>query len=232
MIDIVDAEKAVSAHLMTMFDVIRPHHRVITSRHFRDFFVAIEDTHLREPQFAVIQCAQVSFKRSFRTSSHNTGALDALTTSPWTSLALLHLPNASLGRTEAVDAFFLVFTEPGLGGFAQDTFAQVIHEMADHDERERDGIHPVDPVVEDSDADDDTPEVAGQERDVLEGGAGEAVQDGDQSVEEGEDEGIPSQVAGDFAVPGGVAECLAVKDAGLDTVDDGSPEAKLANDLV
>lgn len=104
--------------------------------------------------------------------------------------------------------------------------------MADHDEREGDGIHPVDPVVEDSDADDDAPEVAGQERDVLEGGTGEAVEDGDQGVEEGEDQGIPGQVAGDFAVPGGVAECLAVKDAGLDTIDDGSPEAQLANDLV
>lgn len=163
--------------------------------------------------------------------SHYTGALDALA-APRTSLALLHLSDASLRRAEAVNPFLLILTQPRLGGLAQDTLSKVINEMPDHNERKCDGIHPVHTVVEDSNADNDAPEVARQERDVLERGAGEAIQNGDQGVEERENQRVSGQVASNFAVPGRFTEGVAIKDGSLHAVDDGGPEPQLSDHLV
>lgn len=86
--------------------------------------------------------------------------------------------------------------------------------------------------MEDLDANDDTPEVAGEQGDVEDGGATGAEQDGYEGVEEAENESVSDQPAGDVAVPGGFAEGLAVEDGGLDTVDAGAEEADEGQELV
>ena len=86
--------------------------------------------------------------------------------------------------------------------------------------------------AKDLDADDDAPEVAGEEGDVEEGGGGEAEHERGEGVEEEEAERVADEIAGDLAVPGGGAEGGAVEDAGLGAVDQHGPEAELADDFV
>lgn len=145
---------------------------------------------------------------------------------------LLHLSQLPLCRSKAVNALLLVLAQPGLGGFSQNSLSEVVDEMSDHDECKRNGVHPVHRQMEDAQTNDNTPEIARQERNVHEGGTGEAVEDGHQAVEEGEDQSVANHVAGDFAVPGRGFEGVPVENAGLGTVDKGCPEGQLPDDLV
>lgn len=140
--------------------------------------------------------------------------------------------NLALGREHTTDALFLPVAEPGFLGLAQHALAEVVDEMADHDEHKGNGVEVIDVVAEDADADDDAPEVAGEQADVEEGGTGEAVEDGHERIEEHEDEGVADEVADDGTGPDGGAEAGAVEDAGLHAVDDHAPEAELADDFV
>lgn len=90
----------------------------------------------------------------------------------------------------------------------------------------------MDGVAKDVDADDDAPEVARQQRNVVKRGAGHAQQQGHQAVEEAERKGVAEKVADGGAVPGGLAEGLAVKDGGLDAVDAHAPHAHEGENLV
>ena len=142
---------------------------------------------------------------------------------------LLQFP---LRRAQPADALLLALAEPRLLRLAQHALAEIIHKVAEHDQGEGQRVQPVDVQAEDAQADDDAPEVAGEQGDVEEGGAGEAVQDGYEGVEEREDERVAREVAADFAVPGRGAEARAVEDARLHAVDDHAPEAELADHFV
>ena len=82
------------------------------------------------------------------------------------------------------------------------------------------------------DTDDHAPEIAREEGNVLERSGREAIQDGDERVEEEEDQRVASEIATDLAVPGRGVETMTVEDCGLDAVDDHGPEAELADDFV
>lgn len=133
---------------------------------------------------------------------------------------------------ETGDAAFLVPAEPGLARLTQHLAAQEVDELADDDEHEGDGVQVVDVVVEDLDADDDTPEVHGQHGDVEEGGRRQTEQERRHAVEEGEAQRVPGQVAADLAVPDGGFKRLPVEDPGLGAVDDHAEEGHLTQDLV
>ncbi|ROV87275.1 hypothetical protein VSDG_09902 [Cytospora chrysosperma] len=81
------------------------------------------------------------------------------------------------------------------------------------------------------DADDDAPEVAGQQADVEEGGRGHAQDEGREGVEDEEAQGVADDVADDGPVPGGLLEGVAVEDAGGCAADAHAQEAHKAQDL-
>ena len=85
---------------------------------------------------------------------------------------------------------------------------------------------------EDADANNHAPEIAREQADVEEGGRREPEHERREGVEERETEGVAGQVAADAAIPGRGAEGGAVEDARLRAVDQGAPEAELADDFV
>lgn len=90
----------------------------------------------------------------------------------------------------------------------------------------------MDGEAEDVDADDGAPEVAGEQGDVEEGGGGDAQDEGDNGVEEGQGEGVADDVADDGAGELGGLQAVAVEDGGLDAVDEDAEEAEEGEDLV
>lgn len=129
-------------------------------------------------------------------------------------------------------ATFLVLTEPGLAGFAQDSLSEEVNELADDDEDECDGVHPVNVVVEDGEADADAPEIHGQQGDVEEGCGRQAEEERGHAVEECETERVSGEVAADFAVPDSNLERVPVENTGLGAVDDHTVEGQLAEYFV
>lgn len=88
-------------------------------------------------------------------------------------------------------------------------------------------------LMEDLDADDNAPEVARQQGNVEKGGRGQAEHDGGARVEEEQAERVARQVTPNLAVaPHRLLVARAVEDGRHDAVDDGAPEAELADDLV
>jgi len=81
-------------------------------------------------------------------------------------------------------------------------------------------------------ADNHAPKISCQEGNVLERGGREAVQDGDQRVENEENECVAGEITADFPVPSCGAKTVAVEDARLGAVDHCGPEAELADDFV
>ena len=130
-----------------------------------------------------------------------------------------------LGGTEASKTLLLVISQPGLLGLAEGAPGQEVGGETDDDAHKGDGVHEVDAEAEDAGADDDTPEVGGQQGDVIEAGRGHAQEERHERVEQAQAEGEPDEVACDVAVPGGILECRAVKDGALDTIDDDAEEA-------
>ncbi|KAH6604416.1 hypothetical protein Trco_007862 [Trichoderma cornu-damae] len=149
---------------------------------------------------------------------------------------LLGLPGgvdgAQLGSAEASHAALLVLAQPGLLGVAEDAAGEEVDDEADDDGDKGNGVQEVDGVAKDVDADDDAPEVGRQEGDVEEGGAAHAQDERGEGVEDEEEQGVADEPAGDGAVPVGVLEGFAVKDGGLDAVDDHAEEAQEGEDVV
>ena len=137
-----------------------------------------------------------------------------------------------LGSAEARDAVLLGVAEPGLLGVAKHAASEEVDELADNDEDEGDGVEEVDLVAEDADADDGAPEIARQERDVEEGGRGDAQDEGHDGVEEGEGERVPHDVPDDRAREVARLEGVPVEDGGLDAVDEDAEETEHGEDLV
>ena len=136
-------------------------------------------------------------------------------------------------RPQPIDAPLLVLAQPGLQRLAQHALPDEVDDEPADDADEGDGVHPVDVLVEDLDADDDAPEVARQQADVEEGGRGEAEHERRARVEDEQAERVARQVAADFAVaPHGLPVARPVEDAAHGAVDDGAPEPQLAHDLV
>ena len=104
--------------------------------------------------------------------------------------------------------------------------------MTNHDERERDRIHPVNMKVEDPNAYQYAPEVAGQEGDIEKCGRGESEQDGSQGIEERERECITDYIVSHRTRPCGITDGMPVEDGRLGPIDEHAPEAKLTDDLV
>ncbi|TFB00587.1 hypothetical protein CCMA1212_007476 [Trichoderma ghanense] len=137
-----------------------------------------------------------------------------------------------LGRAEASHAVLLVLAQPGLLGVAQHAAGEEVDDEADDDAHKGDGVQVVNNVAKDVDADDDAPKVGRQERNVKEGGAAHAQDEGREGVEDAQADGVAGEPAADGAVPVGVAEGLAVKDGGLDAVDEHAEEAHEGQDVV
>lgn len=83
----------------------------------------------------------------------------------------------------------------------------------------------MDVQVEDLDANNDAPEIAGKQADIEEGGRGNSEHEGGKGVKEGDADGVADYVTTYFTVPDGSAEGAAVKDASLRAVDQHAPKA-------
>ena len=90
----------------------------------------------------------------------------------------------------------------------------------------------MDLVAKDVDADDDTPEVSGQERNVEEGGAAHSEDEGRESVEEAQAEGVADEPAVDGTVPGRLLERMAVEDGSLNAIDTHTKETHEGKNVV
>lgn len=86
--------------------------------------------------------------------------------------------------------------------------------------------------MENLDTNNQTPEIHSQQRNVEEGRGRDTEQDGCESVEDKEDDGVTGDITADFSVPDSAFEWTAIKDGALHTVDQHTPETHLANDLV
>jgi len=135
-------------------------------------------------------------------------------------------------RADPTHPPLLIPPQPRLLRLAQDLLSHKIHDQSDHDHDKGNGIQEIDGQAKNLDADDDAPEIAGEEGDVEESGGGETEHERGEGVEEGEGEGVADEVAGHVTIPGRGAERVAVEDGGLDAVDDHAPEAHLADDFV
>ena len=149
--------------------------------------------------------------------------------SPLYTLHLSHLP---LRAPKPINALLLILPQPRFLRLSQNSLTQVINEMTNHDQDERNRIHPVYPQMEDFDTNYHAPEIPCQKRDILERRAGEAVQNGNECVENSQNERVPNEVATDFPVPGRSGEGVTVENRCLHAVDDHRPKTKLANDFV
>jgi len=104
--------------------------------------------------------------------------------------------------------------------------------MPNNNQRERNGIHPVNMQPKDLNSDRYAPEIARQQRDIEEGSRREAEQQWGERVEDEEHERVADDVADDLAVPGSAAEGCAVEDPGLRPVDQHTPEGELPDYFV
>ena len=84
---------------------------------------------------------------------------------------------------------------------------------------------------EDFQPDQHAPEVGRQQRNVEERSRGKAEQDRRERVEHEEDERVANQIAGDGAIPRGVAKGVSIEDGGLWPIDEHRPETELADDF-
>lgn len=139
---------------------------------------------------------------------------------------------AQLGGTKASHAVLLVVAQPRLLRVAENAAREEVDDETDDDADKSNGVEVVDGVAKDVYADDDAPEVGGQEGDVEEGGAAHAQDEGRQSVEDAQADGVAGEPAADGAVPVCLLEGLAVKDGSLDAVDDHAKEAHKGQDVV
>lgn len=139
---------------------------------------------------------------------------------------------AQLGGTKASHAILLVVAQPGLLGVAENAAREKVDDEANDDADKGNGVEVVDGVAKDVDADDDAPEVGGQQGDVEEGGAAHAQDEGRQGVEDAQADGVAGEPAADGAVPVSLLEGRAVEDGGLDAVDDHAKEAHKGQDVV
>lgn len=90
-----------------------------------------------------------------------------------------------LGSEQTGDTAFLILPEPGLAGFGEGSAAEIIDQLADDDQHKGDGVHPVDLVAKDLDANAHAPEVHSQHGDVEERRRREPEEQRGQTVEEG-----------------------------------------------
>lgn len=140
--------------------------------------------------------------------------------------------DALLRGEQSGNTILLVPAQPGLPSLGQSLATQVVNQLADNDQDEGDGVHPVDVVVEDLDADADTPEVHGEQGDVEEGRGRQTEHQRGQTVEQRQTKGETGQVAAHLAVPDGRVVVVAFEDGALHAVDDASVERELTQDLV
>nr|POE52330.1 hypothetical protein CFP56_70249 [Quercus suber] len=135
-------------------------------------------------------------------------------------------------RSHPVIATLLVLAKPRLLRLAQNPLGAVIDKVSDHDQTKRDRVQIMYVVAKHLGADDDAPEIAGQETDVEESGGGHAEDQRGGGVEPSQDEGVAGEVAADVVVPDVIGVIGAVKDGALDADDQHTPEGQLAEDLV
>lgn len=142
-------------------------------------------------------------------------------------------PNPPPRSPQPIHTPLLPPPEPRLQRVPQHALAHKVDDQPANDAHKRNGVHPVDALVEDLDADDDAPEVAREQGDVEEGGRGEPEDEGGAGVEDQEAEGVAGHVAADFAVvPDRRLVAVSIEDAAHGAVDDHAPEAQLAHDFV
>lgn len=132
-----------------------------------------------------------------------------------------------------IHAPLLILPQPRLQRLPQHALPHEINDQPTDDAHERDGIHPVDVLVEDLDADHHAPEVPRQQGDVEKGRRREPEHDGRPGVEDEQAERVPRQVAPDLPVaPHRLRVARPVEDARHGPVDPHAPEPQLAHDLV
>lgn len=90
----------------------------------------------------------------------------------------------------------------------------------------------MDMVMEDTQSNDHTPKVSSQQTNVEESRRRKTEDNRGERVEDEEDERVSDFVPDDLAIPSRLRERFAVKDRGLNAVDDGAPESELADHFV
>lgn len=146
-----------------------------------------------------------------------------------TTCSLLNPPTR---RKHAGDTLFLILAQPGLAGLPEDRTTQIVYEMAEHDQDIGNGIHPMNRQTQHLDTHNHTPEVACQHRQIQQRRGRQPEDERRRGVEEGQADGESDEVARNGAVPGRIAEGLAVEDGSLGAVDEHGPEGELADDFV
>lgn len=68
------------------------------------------------------------------------------------------------------------------------------------------------------------PKISREQTDVEESSTGKSEHEWCQRVEQGEDQGVPSQIPADLAIPGSCLEGFLIEDACLGAVPDHPPE--------
>lgn len=137
-----------------------------------------------------------------------------------------------LGSSKAQDTILLVVSKPGLLGIAENATGDKVDELTNDDEHESNRVQEVNLVAKNAGADDDTPEVGSQKRDVEESRATHSQHDRNQRIEQVHAQRKTNNPADNVAVPGGVIEGLSVKDGSLDSVDAHAKETQEGQDMV
>lgn len=118
----------------------------------------------------------------------------------------------------------LVSPKPGLAGFTQDFLGKEVDELTDNDQNKGNGVHPMDVIMEDLDANDHTPEVHGEHGDVEESRRGKTEQQRSKTVEQTQTQRVTGEIPADLSVPVCIVEGGPVEDTSLRAVDYHSEE--------
>ena len=145
------------------------------------------------------------------------------------SLRILHLPPR---RPDPRHAPLLVPPKPRLERITENPLADEIDDQSYDNAHKGNGIQEVDCQAKHLDADDDAPEVRGEQTDVEEGSTAHAEDNRAEGIKEGQSERVSRQVPTNLRVPVCGLERATVEDSRLDAVDDHTPEAELADNLV
>lgn len=145
------------------------------------------------------------------------------------TIALLNLP---LRSPDSQHTLLLVFAQPYLHRFAEDSLPQEIHKLPSDDEHKRDRVQEMDGIAKNPQTNDHSPEIAGQETDVEERGGSKPIYYRHQRIEQTQNECIAGQVAANLPIPHRIPEPITVEDTGLDPIDNRPPPTNLPNNLI
>lgn len=138
----------------------------------------------------------------------------------------------SLCSSNTHHTILLVLAQPRLLGVTQKAAAEEVADQTENDQHEGNRVQVVDRVSKDLRTDNDTPEVAGEQRDVHKGRAAHAEHQRNEAVEHEHEDGEADDVTRDVAVKACTLEGVTIEDGGDDAVDDEAEETNEGEDVV